>query len=63
MFEKERATLDFSSKYRWSKRLSTYASAKNLTDAPKLSFQGNASNPTAVRYYDFSVNFGVTLDL
>ena len=63
VFEKERATLDFSSKYRWSKRLSTYASAKNLTDAPKISFQGNASNPNAIRYYDFSVNFGVTLDL
>jgi len=63
VFEKERATLDFSAKYRWSKRLSTYASAKNLTDAPKISFQGNASNPNAIRYYDFSVNFGVTLDL
>jgi TonB-dependent receptor len=63
VFEKERATVDFSAKYRWSKRYSTYLSAKNLTDAPKISFQGNPSNPNAVRYYDFSVNFGVTLDL
>ena len=63
VFEKARATLDFSAKYRWSKRYSTYLSAKNLTDAPKISFQGNPSNPNAIRYYDFSVNFGVTLDL
>jgi TonB-dependent receptor len=63
VFEKERATLDFSAKYRWSKRTSTYVSAKNITDAPKISFLGNPSNPNAIRYYDFSVNFGVTLDL
>jgi len=63
VFEKERSTLDFSAKYRWSKRTSTYMSAKNLTDAPKIACLGNPSNPSAVRYYDFSVNFGVTLDL
>jgi hypothetical protein len=38
-------------------------SAKNITDEPKITYQGKASNPTAVRYYDFSINFGLTLDL
>ena len=63
VFEKQRATLDLSAKYRFTPRVSVYASAKNLTDAPKISYQGNRSNPNAVRYYDYSVNFGVTLDL
>lgn len=31
-------------------------------DVPKISYQGNRSNPTGVRYYDFSVNFGITRD-
>ena len=31
-------------------------------DAPKTTYQGNRSNPTGVRYYDFSVNFGITRD-
>ncbi len=62
IFEKERATLDFSAKYRVSRRLSTYANVKNITDAPKITYQGNRSNPTGVRYYDFSVNFGITRD-
>jgi hypothetical protein len=31
-------------------------------DAPKITYQGNRSNPTGVRYYDFSVNFGLTRD-
>ena len=63
IYEKERSTLDFSAKYRFTKRYTTYLSAKNLTDAPKITYQGNSSNPTAVRYYDYSINFGVTLDL
>ncbi len=63
IFEKERATLDLSAKYRWSKRMTTYLSAKNITDEPKISYQGNPSNPNAVRYFDWSLNFGVTLDL
>ncbi|HEY1107033.1 MAG TPA: TonB-dependent receptor, partial [Opitutaceae bacterium] len=60
VYEKERATLDFSAKYKFSRRLSAYFNAKNLTDAPKITYQGNRSNPTGVRYYDFSLNFGVT---
>jgi len=60
VYEQDRATLDFSAKYRISRRLSAYFSAKNLTDAPKITFQGNPSNPTGVRYYDLSFNFGVT---
>jgi TonB-dependent receptor len=60
VYEKERATLDFAAKYRFSRRLSAYFNAKNLTDAPKITYQGNRSNPTGVRYYDFSLNFGVT---
>lgn len=63
VYEKERFALDLSAKYRLSKRYSTYVSAKNITDEPKITYQGKASNPTAVRYYDFSINFGVTLDL
>ena len=63
VYEKERATLDFSSKFRVDRRTSFYLSAKNLTDAPKITYQGNASNPTAVRYSDWSLNFGVTRDL
>jgi TonB-dependent receptor len=62
IYEKERATLDFSAKYRFTRRLSAYANVKNLTDAPKITYQGSRSNPTGVRYYDFSVNFGVTRD-
>ncbi len=63
VYEKERSTLDFSSKFRVNRQTSFYVSAKNLTDAPKITYQGNASNPTAIRYYDWSVNFGVTRDL
>jgi len=62
VYEKERATLDFSAKYRFTRRLSAYANVKNITDTPKITYQGNRSNPTGVRYYDFSVNFGVTRD-
>jgi TonB-dependent receptor len=62
VYEKDRATLDFAAKYKFSRRLSAYLNAKNLTDAPKITYQGNASNPTGVRYYDFSLNFGVTRD-
>ena len=60
VYEKARSTLDFSAKYRFSRRVSAYFNAKNLTDAPKITFQGNSSNPTSVRYYDLSFNFGVT---
>lgn len=60
VYEQDRATLDFSAKYRFSRRLSAYFNAKNLTDAPKITYQGNPSNPTGVRYYDLSFNFGVT---
>ncbi len=60
IYEKQRSTLDFSSKFRVNRRLSFYLSAKNLTDAPKITYQGSAANPTAVRYYDWSINFGVT---
>ncbi len=62
VYEKERATLDFSAKHRFTRRLSAYANVKNITDAPKITYQGSRSNPTGVRYYDFSVNFGVTRD-
>jgi TonB-dependent receptor len=62
VYEQDRATLDFSAKYRFSRRLYAYFNAKNLTDAPKITFQGNPSNPTGVRYYDLSFNFGVTRD-
>ena len=60
VYERQRATLDFSAKQRLARGLSAYLSAKNLTDAPKITFQGNRSNPTGVRYYDLSLNFGVT---
>lgn len=63
VYEKERSTLDFSSKFRVDRHTSFYLSAKNLTDAPKITYQGNRSNPTAVRYYDWSINFGVTREL
>lgn len=60
VYEQSRATLDFSAKYRFSRWTSAYFNAKNLTDAPKITYQGNPSNPTGVRYYDLSFNFGVT---
>jgi len=60
--ELERATLDFAAKYRFTRRLSAYFNAKNITDAPKITYQGTRSNPSSVRYYDFSLNFGVTRD-
>jgi TonB-dependent receptor len=60
VYEKARATLDFSAKCRISRRMSAYFNAKNLTDAPKITYQGNTTNPTGVRYYDLSFNFGVT---
>lgn len=63
VYEKERATLDLSAKYRFSRRLSAYLNVKNLTDAPKITYQGSRANPTGVRYYDYSVNFGITRDL
>ena len=62
IYEKERATVDFSAKYKFTRRLSTYLNVKNITDAPKITYQGNRSNPTGVRYYDYSVNFGMSRD-
>ncbi|GAB1488238.1 TonB-dependent receptor [Opitutaceae bacterium] len=62
-YELERATVDLSAKWAFARRYSVYASAKNLTDEPKISYQGDPSNPRTVRYYDWAVNFGLTIDL
>jgi hypothetical protein len=35
----------------------------NATDAVSRTYQGDPSNPTGVRYFDWAVNFRVVLNL
>lgn len=63
VYEDERTTLSAFGKYRFSDRISFYIDANNITDSAKRSYQGDPSNPRAVRYYDWAVNFRVSYNL
>jgi outer membrane receptor protein involved in Fe transport len=63
VYEDERTTLSLFGKYRVSEKITLYLDANNVTDSPKRSYQGDPSNPRAVRYYDWALNFRVSYRL
>jgi TonB-dependent receptor len=60
-YEDERRTVSFFAKYRFSRNLAFNVDVNNITDSAKRGYQGDPSNPTSVRYYDWAVNFRVGL--
>ena len=62
-YEDERQTVNFVAKYAVNRRVTLNLDVNNITDSPKRSYQGDPSNPTSVRYYDWAVNFRVGLSL
>ncbi len=62
-YEDERKTVNFFAKYNVNRRLTLNIDVNNITDSAKRSYQGDPSNPTSVRYYDWAVNFRVGYSL
>jgi outer membrane receptor protein involved in Fe transport len=62
-YEDERTTVSFFAKYKLSQRVTLNLDVNNISDSAKRSYLGNPSNPTSVRYYDWAVNFRVSLNL
>jgi TonB-dependent receptor len=62
-YEDERTTVNFFAKYQFNRRLTFNVDVNNITDSAKRGYQGDPSNPTSVRYYDWAVNFRVGLSL
>jgi TonB-dependent receptor len=58
-YEDERRTVSFFAKYRFNRRVTFNVDVNNISDSPKRGYQGDPSNPTSVRYYDWAVNFRV----
>jgi TonB-dependent receptor len=63
VYEDSRKTVGFFAKYVVNRRLTLNADVNNISDSAKRSYQGNSSNPTSVRYFDWAVNFRVGLSL
>lgn len=63
VYEDDRTTLSFFAKYRLNDRVTFNVDVNNITDSPKRAYQGDPSNPRAVRYYDWAVNFRVSYRL
>jgi outer membrane receptor protein involved in Fe transport len=55
--------VNFFAKYQFNRRLTFNVDVNNITDSAKRGYQGDPSNPTSVRYYDWAVNFRVGLSL
>ena len=62
-YEDGRKTVNFFAKYAVNRRLTLNVDVNNITDSAKRSYQGDPSNPTSVRYFDWAVNFRVGLSL
>ena len=62
-YEDERKTVNFLAKYVVNRRVTLNLDVNNISDSAKRSYQGDPSNPTSVRYYDWAVNFRVGLSL
>ena len=62
-YEDERETVSFFAKYRLNKRITLNVDVNNISDSAKRAYQGDPTNPTSVRYYDWAVNLRVSYSL
>src|SRR5262249_7838279 len=52
-YQDERSTLNFFGKYKVTERVTLNLDVNNATDAISRTYQGNPTNPTGVRYFDW----------
>ncbi len=62
-YEDSRGTLDFLVSWRFNDRMRANLDWKNITNSPIRTYQGSRENPTALRYFDYAVIFGVSIEL
>ncbi len=62
-YQDERTTLNLFAKYRLNDRWELNLDINNATDAVSRTYQGNPSNPTGVRYFDWAANFRMGINL
>jgi len=61
-YEDSRGTLDLLVSYRFMDRFSVNMDWKNITDSPIRAYQGSRENPTSIRYFDYSLIMGISVD-
>ncbi|MBN8815931.1 MAG: TonB-dependent receptor [Sphingomonas sp.] len=63
IFQDKRFTLDFNGSYKVTPRVSLYANAKNLTNAPLRFYEGAGNRPIQREYYNLSLEGGIKISL
>ena len=63
IFQDKRLTADFNGSYDLSRRISLYANAKNLSNAPLRFYEGSQNRPIQREYYDVTLEGGIKLKL
>jgi TonB-dependent receptor len=63
VFQDGRLTLDLNASYRATRRVTLYANAKNLTNAPLRFYEGSPGRPIQREFYDVTLEGGVKVRL
>jgi len=61
-YEDSRGTLDLLLSYRLVDRFRVNLDWKNITDSPIRTYQGARENPTSLRFFDYALIFGLSID-